>query len=267
MIMIRRKIRLFKEFSFFSVRVLFSELINFFLDLLIIKSIKFKNRKISFLTTNETSYVRAVLFGKKEKEVYEFIDKYLREEDIFFDVGANVGVFSIYASMFKNAKSIAFEPEYSNLYLLKKNVILNQLSDKVEIYPFALSDNNDLNYLHLSSLENAAALHSISREDLNYTNEKARVLMKIGTYTMTLDKFVDLKKIMPNMLKIDTDGKELEILKGAKNTLKYLNYIALEEPIDSKNKKDCLDILFKNNFIELKELKNNRNIFFKKNND
>ena len=55
------------------------------------------------------SLVRAELFGKKEKEVYEFIETYLSSDDVFFDIGANVGVFSIYSSIFKNAKCIAFE--------------------------------------------------------------------------------------------------------------------------------------------------------------
>ena len=85
---------------------------------------KFKDKKILFYSTNEMTISRAILFGKKEKEVYQFIDRYLEKEDIFFDIGANVGVFSIYSSLFKEAKSIAFEPEYSNLYLLKKNIMI-----------------------------------------------------------------------------------------------------------------------------------------------
>ena len=114
------KIRFFKQFKFFSLSVLFSNLFEWFINFLSIKKIKFKGKKIFFYSTNEMTISRAILFGKKEKEVYEFIDRYLEKEDVFFDIGANVGVFSIYSSLFKEAKSIAFEPEYSNLYLLKK---------------------------------------------------------------------------------------------------------------------------------------------------
>ena len=45
---------------------------------------------------------RAHLFGIKEKEVYEFIDRYLGENDTFVDIGANVGVFSIFSCIFKS---------------------------------------------------------------------------------------------------------------------------------------------------------------------
>ena len=60
---------------------------------------------------------------QKEKEVRIFIDKYLEKDQIFFDIGANIGVFSLYAAIKKNAKVYAFEPEYSNLSLLKENIL------------------------------------------------------------------------------------------------------------------------------------------------
>ena len=116
----KKKIRLFRIFNFFSFSVLFSSLIEYLQNLLSIKKIKFKGKEIKFYVSSEMSLVRAELFGKKEKEVYEFIETYLSSDDVFFDIGANVGVFSIYSSIFKNAKCIAFEREFSNLYLLKK---------------------------------------------------------------------------------------------------------------------------------------------------
>ena len=67
--------------------------------------------------------------------------------------------------------------------------------------------------MHLSSFESGSALHSVSKDNLEFTDEKAKVLMKTGTYNLTLDEFINQTKVVPKMLKIDTDGKELEILK------------------------------------------------------
>ncbi len=259
-----KKLRLFKEFKFFSLRVLFADIINYFIDFISIKSIDLNGKKIKFYATGEISFTRAKLFGKKEKEVYNFIDQYLKSDDIFFDIGANIGVFSIYASIFKNVNCIAFEPEYSNLYLLKKNIILNSLSNKINVYPLSISDKNNLNFLHLSSLETGSALHSISQNDLELTDEKAKVVMKIGTYSLTIDEFVKQAGIKPNMLKIDTDGNEVEILRGAKETLSSVDYIAMEMPVNLKKKDECLKIMKDNLYEPIENLQNERNLFFKK---
>ena len=261
----RKKIRLFREFKFFSFKVLFFGLIEYLKIFFCTININLKKKKIKFYINSEMSLIRAVLFGKKEKEVYNFIDKYLNSDDIFFDIGANVGVFSIYSSVFKNAKCIAIEPEFSNLYLLKKNVILNNLTKKIDIYPCSINDSNGLNFLHLSSFESGAALHSISKSEIQYTDEKSAVVMKTGTCSLTLDEFVNQTKIIPTMIKIDTDGKELKILNGAKKTLQHVRYIAMEMPIDSNKDKICFEILQQNNFERLKDLEKDRNLFFIKN--
>jgi FkbM family methyltransferase len=262
----RKQIRLFWIFNFFSFRVLFSKPCEFLQNILNIKKIKLRGKDIKFYTPSEMSIVRAVLFGKKEKEVYDFIDRYLNKDDLFFDIGANVGVFSIYSSIFRDANCIAFEPEFANLYLLKKNIILNNLTTKVNVYPCSINNQNGLSFLHLSSLESGSALHSISNENIKTTDENASVVMKTGTYNLTIDEFVNQTKKIPKMIKIDTDGKELEILKGAHETLKHVSYIALEMPINSDKEKTCLEILDKNNFKIIKDLEKGRNFFFKKNN-
>ena len=91
--------------------------------------------------------------------------------------------------------------------------------------------------------------------------------MRTGTYNISLDEFFSHNKINPVMLKIDTDGKELEILNGAVETLNKLKYIALEIPLEKDKKTKCLEILDKNNFKELKDLQRDRNLFFVKKND
>lgn len=263
----RDKLRIFKRYGFFSLRVFLNSIFEFSQNFLSIKTIKYENKKIKFFINSEISAIRAELFGKKEKEIYDFISKNLDSSDILFDIGANVGVFSIYSSYIKNIKCVAFEPEYSNLYLLKKNIILNNLQNKIFVYPIALSNKNELSILNLSSIKSGTAIHTVSKKEIDYTDENAKVVLRTGTYACTLDDFINQTNILPTMLKIDTDGKEFEILQGGENALKKIKFIALEIPTNSDKEKEILNILRDNNFIEQKDLRWKRNAFFKKNYD
>ena len=77
----------------------------------------------------------------------------LRPGDVFVDVGANVGLYSIYAAKKKNLQVIAFEPSVFNLELLARNLFLNDLQDHVTIAPFALSDGLGTSVMHMTTTE------------------------------------------------------------------------------------------------------------------
>ena len=87
-----------------------------------------KSRKVSVdgiaLTIpceNWITHFRWYYFKIKEVEVRNYIKDIMSDKDIFFDIGANIGVFSVYAAkIHPNAEIYSFEPEYSNLNLLKK---------------------------------------------------------------------------------------------------------------------------------------------------
>ena len=82
------------------------------------------NVSFSLPCQNWITHFRWYLMGKKEAEVIHYIDNYVKDGDIFFDIGANIGIFTLYATKkYKNLKAVSFEPEYSNLYLLKENIL------------------------------------------------------------------------------------------------------------------------------------------------
>jgi FkbM family methyltransferase len=171
---------------------------------------------------------------------------------VFFDIGANEGIFSIYAAC-KNKKLqvYCFEPEYSNLALLKENVLENNLSDRVNIFSVGMSDFNGLSQLHIQDTSEGAAAHSESREKIGKTDEGYKVVWREGIGVTTLDQFCEQMNVIPNGIKIDTDGNEVKILKGAKETLKNLKlkHLVIENPHDQGTKGiECEQILIENNF-------------------
>lgn len=169
---------------------------------------------------NWITQLRTDTLPTREPETLDWIDEHIHAGDVFFDVGGNIGVFTVYATLrHPGALVVAFEPEYANLHLLRDNVVANGLIGRVEMYPFALGDRTGLSRLHVQDLTPGAALHSESRRPLQTTESGARVLLSEGTWTMALDDFCHQAQLWPNAIKIDVDGAESRVLSGARETL------------------------------------------------
>ena len=143
---------------------------------------------------------------RSEPETLEFIDRFVTPGDVFFDVGGNVGMYTLYAALrHPQASVVVFEPEYSNLHLLRDNVTDNHLNERVRIYPVAVSDRTGVGALHVQDLTPGAALHSESPRPLARTEAGEPVLMSEGAWTVTLDEFCNQTGQWPNAIKVDVD--------------------------------------------------------------
>ena len=90
------------------------------------KKVKLNQTVFTLSCTNWITHFRWYTFKTKEPETIHFIDNFIQERDVFFDIGANVGIFSVYAGKkFENINIFSFEPEISNLAILKENIICN----------------------------------------------------------------------------------------------------------------------------------------------
>jgi FkbM family methyltransferase len=134
------------------------------------------------------------------------------KEDIIFDAGAHIGLYSIRAARFLNkGQVIAIEPFYENINLLKKNVALNKMNTKIKIIELGLSDNNGYQELFISRAGSGS--HSIVDKSVGNKSVKIR--------TIRLDDLVKKFKLKRlDIIKIDVEGAELKVLRGAKNTLR-----------------------------------------------
>ena len=178
-----------------------------------------KNKKdYIFHTPNPRTLKRARTFFVKEPRTLEWIDTF-NSDDVLYDIGANIGVYTIYAGVNKKAENIlAFEPDSLNYAILNKNVFINGLYDRVACYNIAFSDSSRLDYLYLSVLDPGSSCHNFG-----YPNEYVKKLkgtLKQGSISYTLDTFIDeFDPPFPNHIKIDVDGLEKEIIVGALKTL------------------------------------------------
>lgn len=93
---------------------------------------------------------RAQTAFSKEPDTVEWIDTF-KKDDVFFDVGANIGIYTILAAQ-KGATVFAFEPESKNYALLNRNVVLNNVQANVTAYCMGLDQSERLDCLNLSTL-------------------------------------------------------------------------------------------------------------------
>ena len=105
--------------------------------------VNLKNKKIVYFKTNQTAYVTVRVFWEGyEKFEYSsiFIDL-IKKIKTFMDVGSNIGYYTIIGGAInKNLKIIAFEPSDAAFKYVKKNIIINNLSENVTLEKTALSD-------------------------------------------------------------------------------------------------------------------------------
>ena len=181
-------------------------------------------------------------FESKEPETLDWIDHRVRDGDTLFDVGANIGVYTVYAALRHPAcRVVAFEPEYANLHLLRDNVIENGVQDRVHVYSVALGCHCGLSQLHIQDLRPGAALHTEARGTLTETRSGKPVVWREGIWTLTLDRFCEEARLSPDCVKLDVDGTEDEILEGGTATLASptLRSIILELPPESAGHRAC----------------------------
>ena len=186
------------------------------------RRVRARGLSLTLQCDNWITQFRMETLETKEPETLDWIDAHVRGDDLFFDIGGNIGVITLYAALrHRRARVVVFEPEYSNLHLLRDNIVANGLSDRIQVYPIAIGDRTGLSRLHVQDLTPGAALHTESEGQLRTSDSGGRVILSEGTWSMTLDEFCQQASLWPNALKIDVDGGEDRVLAGATETLAH----------------------------------------------
>jgi FkbM family methyltransferase len=210
------------------------------------KSVNARGLRFTLPRDNWITDLRYRTYNSKEPETLDWLDT-LGANDVLFDVGANIGLYTLYAaSRHRGMRIAAFEPEYSNLHLLRDNVVKNGLGARVTIYAVALGDSNGLSYLHIQDLNPGAALHTVSTDSsLSQTRTARPVVLREGITQMTLDEFCRQSRLQPTCMKVDVDGNEREVLRGGPATFASPAFrsLLIEMPSDQRERAECAAML------------------------
>lgn len=180
-----------------------------------------KSDDMKFYISNRLTLWRVNTLYEKEPETIEWIDSF-DENSIFWDIGSNIGLYSVYAAKKKKSKVYSFEPSTSNLRILSRNIYINNLSSQIFILPIALNSQKSLNFslIKESIFQEGGAENSFS-VDYDWEGKTFMPKNEYNTIGASIDFFTKNKIIpFPNYIKIDVDGIEHLILEGGIKTLK-----------------------------------------------
>lgn len=175
---------------------------------------------ISFHCSSETARQRAEKMLEKEPDTLQWIDGF-RPDDVLWDIGSNVGVFTLYAAVTAKARVVAFDPIPFNYAGLMRNVEMNRVHDRVMAFCLALSDKTRLDNLYVpaQATMTGGAGGTFSGTVDNY-GETVESLYAQPTLGYTIDHLIELFELpFPNHLKMDIDGPADHVIRGALKTL------------------------------------------------
>jgi len=208
---------------------------------------KVDNFKIRFVTTSYTEYhLRARESYRREEVTMYWLREIIGSDDeTIYDVGANVGAYSLYAGQkIRGGKGqvYAFEPAFSNFYPLCRNIEVNYLNEIVTPYPIAFGSSRHESRLFLRSTNTGKALHGLSKSE-SEGNQFDPAFVQ-GISVLSIDSFVGNVDVrFPNHIKIDVDGTELAIVEGMTSVLD-----------DDRLKSLMIEIDFNLNGIEVEKI-------------
>jgi FkbM family methyltransferase len=166
--------------------------------------------------------------GSYESRVQQLLSRILRPGTIFFDVGANFGYYSILAARL-GAQAVAFEPDPANLQEFVQHVELNGLNNKIRLERMAVySRSGEILFDRAGGETPHGNAHVRASEE--FTTDAFRVPCT------SLDDFV-VSNPVPTLVKMDVEGAESEVLKGAERLFQTARPLLICEIHDVANEK------------------------------
>jgi len=210
-----------KTLKFISDDLYFKVIVGLLDEINPVYSVSTKNGNINFRCVSETVRIRAREMLLREPETLEWIDSFGSDE-IFWDVGSNIGVFSLYAAVTRGVRVVALDPLPQNYHSLIENAALSNVSELIEIYCVAASDETIVAPLYISSEANTAggANCPFGENTSNY-GKPVTPARRISALGFSIDDFLKTFEVpFPNHLKVDIDGVQEKVIVGAHDTLR-----------------------------------------------
>ncbi len=198
----------------------------------VVETIPTPRGDILFYCLDELPLWRARTLLIKEPETIEWIDRFV-PGDVYWDVGANIGVYALYAAINRQVRVLAFEPSAANYLLLNRNIEKNGLADHLQAFAIAFSDRTTLDALNMQTTDFGGALSSFA-VPVDNDGRTFVPTFRQGMIGFTIDDFIgQFAPPFPNHLKIDVDGIEDRIIVGAAKTLADARLRSLSIELDA----------------------------------
>jgi FkbM family methyltransferase len=177
-----------------------------------------------FMLLNPTEHIQQQLFwyGYYEKELGDLLKKLIKPDQLFIDIGANLGYFSLLvATSSPSVKVISFEPVDDLFRKINENISVNNVKNIVPIHA-AVGEKDEEKELFISAADNSGM--SSFQEPENYSGAKEKVKV------VTLDDWIKTSRVSKvDIIKLDIEGSELAALNGMKEVLQNFKPLVIVE--------------------------------------
>lgn len=188
--------------------------------------IAFDSGTLKYASTYRQSQKRITSLFTKEPTTIVWMDQF-QPDDVMFDIGANVGMYSVYAGRIAKARVFAFEPESQNYSELNRNIFSNEFNDRVTAYNLAVSNKFAISTLFLSHFCPGFAHHDfgenrwVSDMDVGSQVLKRDARIEQGCTSVAIDQVIAQGYFpQPQHIKVDVDGFEWKVIEGGRETLR-----------------------------------------------
>jgi FkbM family methyltransferase len=204
----KHKLKAYSKFFLWQISQLVNEQV---------KKVKFTEKTFLLVKKGMTGATGNIYLGLHEFNDMGFLLHFLKPNDVFFDIGANVGSYTILASGHCGANTYCFEPIVSTFSSLVENVKLNTIENLVNCNNIGLGENEE-KLLFTKSMDTVN--HVLSKDEIEPESHVTEVQVLTG------DSFL-AKTECPVLMKIDVEGFETKVLNGMNQILKHQNLKAI----------------------------------------
>lgn len=187
----------------------------------LVHTVKVRKTNVRIHCGSETIRQRAEKMPTREPDTLDWVETF-KPDSVLYDVGSNIGVYSLYAALAARARVVAFDPLPFNFAGLCHNMVLNDVSDRIMPFCAAVSDRSGISTLHIPNFIYTPGGSGSTFDKppeaygLPYSFDIAQTVMG-----WSIDDFVERFDVpFPNHLKMDIDGVQDKVIRGARKTLR-----------------------------------------------
>ena len=176
-----------------------------------------------------------------EESSFKFFKEHAKQGGVTLDIGAHIGLYSVFFSKLTNGKVYSFEPTPSTAVVLRNTIAINKCNENVTVVEAAVSEKPGTATFYSNDVD---VSDSNSLVDFKLENFKREGAYEVAV--MSVDNFRLQHSLKINILKIDAEGVELEVLKGARETFLHDRPIGILglHPFAYKNKTEMLGLIW-----------------------
>jgi FkbM family methyltransferase len=190
---------------------------------------------LTFTTRRSVGAYKMAKAWDDEPETLQWVDEHVKPGDVVWDIGAAIGVMAMYMALDPMVRVVAFEPKAASYAVLVDHLSLNKLAERVDAYCLALSDTRERTSFRVDTAQAGGASNGIGDTPDQFGRGRSALIQ--SALTISIDEFQTLYGApTPTHLKLDVDGIEGTILRGAAKTLPAVKSVLVE--VEGENLKD-----------------------------